>query len=267
MKLEEHDKIKQGQNTIRKALHEPPSRGRGFGYWFARCVKPRPGPKQFTTSDHSYGGASIPGRVLRPERTFAVAATGVGPLGYQWQLDGRPLPGKTNQTLVVSPAQPGDEGDYTVVVTNTFGAVTNNPPARLYVIPTNQFVKANSTNQLGLRLPYFYELPTNYDSAHSYPLVCYFHGSPNDETTWPTYLSSYALFHVLSSFRGQATDPTIVVWPTRRAGDSSSWTDQYLRQVTNLLDAAGGEVQISTRIASASEAAPEGGHAAWDTLD
>jgi dipeptidyl aminopeptidase/acylaminoacyl peptidase len=151
-------------------------------------------------------------------------------------LDGHPLPGKTGPSLLISPALPGDEGDYTVVATDAFGAITNDPPARLFVVPTNQFVKANATNELGLRLPYFYELPVSYDPARRYPLVCYFHGSPNDENSWPTYLKSYALFHTLSSFRGQATDPTIVVWPTRRAGDNSSWTDQYVRQVTNLLD-------------------------------
>ena len=40
--------------------------------------------------------------------------------------------------------------------------------------------------------------------------------------------------HVFLSFQQQATDPAIVVWPTRRPRDNS-WTDAYLRLVSDLV--------------------------------
>ncbi|MCA9323161.1 MAG: HYR domain-containing protein, partial [Planctomycetes bacterium] len=56
--------------------------------------------------------------------TFAVVATG-GSLSYQWRLDGTPLPGETNATLVIGMAQVADAGSYDVVVTNSCGSATS----------------------------------------------------------------------------------------------------------------------------------------------
>jgi hypothetical protein len=172
--------------------------------------------------------------------SFGVTASGTAPLFYQWRLDGHELPGKTRSTLTINPAQPADEGDYTVVVTNVVGAVTSEW-ARLWVVPrATNFIKNNFTNALG-RLPYFYLLPTNYNAARTYPLWFNFHGTPGDETVmttpnygYPGYLNLPGV-KAFASFRQQAQDPVIVLWPTRRAGDQS-WTDSYLRQASALLD-------------------------------
>ncbi len=58
--------------------------------------------------------------------TFSVAATGSGPLTYQWRKDGVDLGGATASTLTISSASSGDAGTYTVVVTGICGAATSN---------------------------------------------------------------------------------------------------------------------------------------------
>jgi hypothetical protein len=95
-----------------------------------------------------------------------VTATGEA-LSYQWRLDGRDLPSQTNATLTFAPAQPSDEGDYTVEVRNSEGTAVSEP-ARLWVVPTAaDFIKTNYTNSTGQRLPYFYLLPANYNSGRT----------------------------------------------------------------------------------------------------
>jgi hypothetical protein len=48
-------------------------------------------------------------------------------------FDGLDLPGATQPTLTLTDVQPGNEGFYTVVVSNRAGSVTSDPPARLTV--------------------------------------------------------------------------------------------------------------------------------------
>jgi outer membrane protein assembly factor BamB len=49
---------------------------------------------------------------------FSVTATGLGPLGYQWQLDGTNLAGQTATNLTISNVKSNNAGAYTVLVTN-----------------------------------------------------------------------------------------------------------------------------------------------------
>ncbi|MSU58286.1 MAG: hypothetical protein EXS35_08915 [Pedosphaera sp.] len=51
-------------------------------------------------------------------------ATGQTPLRYQWQFQGAPLAGKTNRLLMLANLTTNDAGNYAVVVSNSFGAVT-----------------------------------------------------------------------------------------------------------------------------------------------
>jgi len=67
--------------------------------------------------------------------TFKVLAGGTPPLTYQWRLNGNTLASATNNTLAVS-VLPANEGAYSVVVSNLFGATTTlnaalNPQLRL----------------------------------------------------------------------------------------------------------------------------------------
>lgn len=69
---------------------------------------------------------------------FFVSVGGTPPFGYQWLKDGSPISGETNANLVLSVAQPSDNGGYSVVVSNSLDtvtslvatlAVTGSPPA------------------------------------------------------------------------------------------------------------------------------------------
>lgn len=57
--------------------------------------------------------------------TFTVRASGTLPLHHQWRHNGIDIAGATNETLVLTSAQPTQDGDYTVVVTNGYGVVTS----------------------------------------------------------------------------------------------------------------------------------------------
>jgi hypothetical protein len=189
---------------------------------------------------------------------FSVSASGDAPLAFQWYLDGQSLAGQTGSTLNLASVQSSDEGDYTLTVTNAFGSVAGGP-AHLWTVPsTTNFIRANFTNA-GLRLPYSYLLPANYDSGRKYPLFCWLHGSPNDETTYP---STYAGLKVFASAKRQSTDPAILVWPTRRAGDES-WTSSYIQLVSALMGELLSDLSVDTNRIYL-EADSEGVHAVWD---
>jgi hypothetical protein len=57
--------------------------------------------------------------------SLAVTAIGGLPLSYQWRRGASPITGATNSTFSIASATELDEGDYTVVVTNAYGAVTS----------------------------------------------------------------------------------------------------------------------------------------------
>ncbi|HWQ92727.1 MAG TPA: immunoglobulin domain-containing protein [Clostridia bacterium] len=57
--------------------------------------------------------------------SFSALAQGSLPLSYQWQLDGSPILGATSNRLDFTSVQLANEGNYSVVVTNSFGAVTS----------------------------------------------------------------------------------------------------------------------------------------------
>jgi alpha-tubulin suppressor-like RCC1 family protein len=79
--------------------------------------------------------ATAPGLTTQPSpqvqtpggsATFAVAASGTGPISYQWQKDGASITGATSAVLVVSSINSVDAGNYTVTVYNSQGSVTSN---------------------------------------------------------------------------------------------------------------------------------------------
>ncbi len=57
--------------------------------------------------------------------TFSVAALGLTPLGYQWQFNGVNIPGATGTNLTLIAVQPSNAGNYTVIVTNSLGAISS----------------------------------------------------------------------------------------------------------------------------------------------
>jgi len=78
---------------------------------------------QSTGSIHTNGARVI----------FWVGASSVTPLTYQWMLEGVPLAGATNMTLVLTNVSSTDVGYYSVLIQNSVGTITNTP-ASLYVV-------------------------------------------------------------------------------------------------------------------------------------
>jgi len=56
---------------------------------------------------------------------LTVTAMGLNPLSYQWLLSGTNLLGQTNYFLSLNNLQPSQQGNYQVVVSNAYGAVTS----------------------------------------------------------------------------------------------------------------------------------------------
>lgn len=56
---------------------------------------------------------------------FSVSALAVNPLSYQWRKDGNPINGANSAVYALAAVQPGDAGDYSVVVTSAQGSVTS----------------------------------------------------------------------------------------------------------------------------------------------
>jgi hypothetical protein len=85
--------------------------------------------------------------------SFSVTPNDCGPVAAQWQCGAAGLSGQTNLTLELPDVQPGDAGDYSVVLSNTVRTVTS-PPARLVVLPLPRLdaVWHSASNHLGLRV-------------------------------------------------------------------------------------------------------------------
>jgi len=64
--------------------------------------------------------------------TFTVAASGTGPLSYQWRFNAVNIPGATSAALILNNIRAADNGDYSVVVSNPAGSVAS-AAARLTV--------------------------------------------------------------------------------------------------------------------------------------
>ncbi len=56
---------------------------------------------------------------------FSVVAVGAPKLYYQWRKDGSDISNQTNSLLTITNLATGDSGDYTVVITNSFGSITS----------------------------------------------------------------------------------------------------------------------------------------------
>ena len=72
---------------------------------------------------------------------FAAAASGTAPLGYQWRTNGVNLAnggivsGATTSTLALTGITSAYAGNYTLVITNTYGSVTSSVAALIVVLP------------------------------------------------------------------------------------------------------------------------------------
>lgn len=94
-----------------------------------------------------------PDRVLYENTSFILTAAAVGtaPLSYQWLKAGAPLAGKTSENLSFASLTLTDSGNYSLVASNVYGAVTSSvvtltiqpadsvPPTLLYATGNREF--------------------------------------------------------------------------------------------------------------------------------
>jgi hypothetical protein len=59
------------------------------------------------------------------DANFTVVAGGSAPLTYFWKFNGGPLASTTSSSLTITNAQTGNQGDYTVVVSNIVGTISS----------------------------------------------------------------------------------------------------------------------------------------------
>jgi uncharacterized repeat protein (TIGR03803 family) len=77
---------------------------------------------------------------------FAVGATGIPPLAYQWLFSSVPIAGATNSTLSIPNVTPPSAGNYQVIVANPWGSVTSSV-ATLSVIGVAPTITSQPVNQ------------------------------------------------------------------------------------------------------------------------
>ncbi len=66
---------------------------------------------------------------------FTVSATGFAPLNFQWRFGGTLIASATNTSLTIPNVQPSSSGDYSVVISNSLGAVTSASAALVVIEP------------------------------------------------------------------------------------------------------------------------------------
>jgi glucose/arabinose dehydrogenase len=77
--------------------------------------------------------------------SFSVSASGIQPFSYQWQKNGVAISGATSSTYTIASATTNDAGNYSCVVSNSYGS-TNSTAATLTVNPYNAIPVAKITS-------------------------------------------------------------------------------------------------------------------------
>lgn len=103
-------------------------------------IKPKAGVVSPSITAQPQGLVVVQGNAAR----FEVAAAGGAPLTYQWMVNGRDLSGQTSAILTLSGVGVGDEGIYSVRVTNSAGSVTSSG-ASLQVLLRPQVTSLSSS--------------------------------------------------------------------------------------------------------------------------
>lgn len=68
-------------------------------------------------------------RFVGASNSWSVTVNAAPPVAYRWRLNGNPIADATNATYQLPNLQTNHSGDYTVVISNTFGAVTSSVAA------------------------------------------------------------------------------------------------------------------------------------------
>jgi hypothetical protein len=181
--------------------------------------------------------------------TFSVAATGQPPLRFQWRFNGGNMPEATNSTLLLTNVQPGDDGLYSVVVTDAIGSITS-ASVRLTVLvrpgiaqaPWEQTVVPGGTATFTVIVSNNATLPLGYRWRRGTTYVAFY--------TLNQYVSTYVVSNVQanSSYSVVITNlanpfgilsasaPLTVLLDTDRDGLPDLWENAYGLNATDPLD-------------------------------
>jgi hypothetical protein len=66
--------------------------------------------------------------------TFSILVSGIAPFAYQWEFNGKPIPGATGSTYTIGAATTNYAGNYNVIVTNAYKSLSS-PTALLSLTP------------------------------------------------------------------------------------------------------------------------------------
>jgi Immunoglobulin domain len=77
---------------------------------------------------------------------FNVATAGTGPISYHWNFNGTALLGATNSSFTLSNVLPTANGNYSVVVSNSYGAVTSSVVSLVANIPNFSLAASGGTS-------------------------------------------------------------------------------------------------------------------------
>jgi alpha-tubulin suppressor-like RCC1 family protein len=140
----------------------------------------------------------------QPFSFTVVVASGVGPFGYQWQLNGTNLPAATNATYSVASATLGEAGIYSVVVTNAY-ASSASASATLTVNPLAASVQLGSLSQTydgTAKSASYTTTPTGLTATLTY----------NGSSAPPTNAGSYTVIGQITSagYAGLATNTLVI---------------------------------------------------------
>ena len=80
--------------------------------------------------------------------TFSADILGSGPLSYQWNFDGTPIPGANNATYTIPLVLTNNVGTYSLQVSNTFSAAVTTRAALLTVSNTPVIITAQPVSQI-----------------------------------------------------------------------------------------------------------------------
>jgi hypothetical protein len=86
--------------------------------------------------------------IASAKAVFAVEAAGSGTLSYQWQREGVDIPSATAAAYVIANAQASDQGNYRVIVTNSFSAATSS----VAVLSVSNSLTLDETNLIVIRV-------------------------------------------------------------------------------------------------------------------
>jgi hypothetical protein len=97
---------------------------------------------------------------------LSVEAGGSGPFSFQWFIDGVAIQDATNQTLTLSSIQFTNAGNYSVVVGNPFGSVTN-APAQVVVNPAGVSIALHPGVRIDGTIGYTYGIQFTTDLSNT----------------------------------------------------------------------------------------------------